>query len=198
MKKSRKAQVTLFIILGIIIVGGIFAYIGIKDNNPPSESQTTRAPAIPEYTTTQEFIPVSESTTAKASVPPQNFPEKELAFENISRGFSSGHDGRKDYVIKDNSEWSNLWDIVNSIRRPLPALPVADFNNEMIIAVFQGAHSTGGYSTEITRIIEKDSSIEVFVKETSPSPGDMVAQVFTQPYHIVKIKKTDKQVLFLR
>ncbi len=68
----------------------------------------------------------------------------------------------------------------------------------MVIAVFQGNRSTGGYAVEITQIVEKENSVEVFAKETSPSPDSMVTQAFTQPYRIVKTKRGDKEVVLKR
>ena len=122
----------------------------------------------------------------------------ELTFEDISKGSYSGHDERNDYVIRDSSEWENLWGKVQSRVSPTPDLPDINFNDEMVIAVFQGSHSTGGYAIEITKIVEKENSVEVFVKETSPSPDSVVTQAFTQPYHIVKTKRVDKEVIFKR
>jgi len=130
--------------------------------------------------------------------PSEDFLDQELNFETISKRGYSGHDDRKDYVIKDNTAWNNLWDVVHSRMSPKPDFPNINFNDEMIIAVFQGSHSTGGYSIEITKIIKKENSVEVFVKETTPSPGSMVTQAITQPYHIVKTKKADKEVIFKR
>lgn len=126
--------------------------------------------------------------------PSEDFLEQELIFETISKGSWSGHNDRKNYVIKDNTKWSNLWDIVHLRVTPKPELPDINFNDEMIIAVFQGSRPTGGYNIEITGIIEKENSIEVFIKETSPV--GIVTLVLTQPYHIVKIKKADKEVIF--
>ncbi len=123
---------------------------------------------------------------------------QELTFETISRGIYSGHDERKDYVIRDLSGWGNLWDKVQSRVSPISDRPNVNFDDEMIIAVFRGIHSIGGYAIEITKIVEKENSVEVFVKETSPSPNSMVTQAFTQPYHIVKTKRVDKEVVFIR
>ncbi len=124
--------------------------------------------------------------------------DQELTFETISKGVISGHDERKDYVIMDPSEWGNLWGKVHSRVLPTPNLPDVNFEDEIVIAVFQGSHSTGGYAIEITQIVEKENSVEVFVKETSPSPESIVTQAFTQPYHIVKVKRVDKEVVFRR
>ncbi|MDD2777813.1 MAG: protease complex subunit PrcB family protein [Methanocellales archaeon] len=124
--------------------------------------------------------------------------DQELTFETISKGSSSGHDERKDYVIKDLSEWGDLWSKMHSIVLPTPNPPNVNFEDEMIIAVFQGRHFTGGYAIEITQIVEKENSVEIFVKEISPPPDSMVTQAFTQPYHIVKVKRVDKEVVFIR
>ena len=88
---------------------------------------------------------------------------------------------------------------VHLIKRPKKLLKNhINFNDEMIIAVFQGGHSSGGYSIKIKRINEKENSVEVFVKETSPSPLSGVTDALTQPYHIVKTKRVDKEVIFKR
>ena len=127
-----------------------------------------------------------------------SFSEQIQSFESMGKSGYSGLEDRKDYVIKDASEWKNLWEVAYARVSQKPALPVVDFNNEMIIAVAQGSHSTGGYNIEVTGILEKENSLEVQVKETSPAPGAIVTQAFTQPFHIVKTKKSDKEVVFKR
>ena len=99
-------------------------------------------------------------------------------------------------MIKSISEWSDLWNKVYSTVEPKPALPEINFNNEMILATFQGSHSTGGYSTAITELLEKENSLEVQVEEISPAPGSTVTQSFTQPFHIIKTKTTNKDIVF--
>ena len=122
--------------------------------------------------------------------------ESNVNFEVIEKGFNSGHSEKKNYVVDNEDEWGDLWNKVNSIVIPQPELPDVDFNNEIVIAVFQGEKPTGGYSIEIIKIVE-DNKIIVFYKEFSPEPGDFVTQALTQPYHIVKIKKSDKEVVFV-
>ncbi|NYT00930.1 MAG: protease complex subunit PrcB family protein [Methanocellales archaeon] len=129
--------------------------------------------------------------------------DQEITFENISKGSYSGHNERGDYVIKNSSELDNLWGKMQSrgTTTPISAiidLPDVNFNDEMVVAVFQGTQSTGGYAIEIIKIVEKENSVEVFVKETSPSPDSLVTQAFTQPHHIVKTKRVDKEVIFIR
>ena len=124
------------------------------------------------------------------------FLDQELTFETILKGHYCNHDDKKVYVIKETSEWSNLWSIVYPRILSRPDLPDVNFNNEMIIAVFQGSQPSSGYRIEITEIIEKENFVEVFVKEKSPSPGSIQLDVITHPHHIVKTKRVDKEVIF--
>ncbi|MBI4896118.1 MAG: protease complex subunit PrcB family protein [Candidatus Aenigmarchaeota archaeon] len=129
---------------------------------------------------------------------PTSSTDQERPFETLSKGASSGHDDKKEYVIKESSAWKNLWSIVQSGRSPTPLIPSVNFTDDMVIAVFQGNHPTGGYSIEITKIVEDESSVQIVIKETTPPPGSVLTTAFTQPYHIVKMKRTDKPVLFAR
>jgi len=116
---------------------------------------------------------------------------KEIPFETIIKGFNSNQAEKKNYVIKNEGEWAG---ILTETGAELPA-PV-DFTKDMIIAVFQGVKMTGGYGIEITKIIETDNNIEVYIKETSPGPKCNVTQAITNPYHIVKLAKSDKEIKF--
>ncbi len=144
------------------------------------------------------FLYINTKSNDNIIPPLEGFTDRELTFETISKEYVSSHDDSEDYVIKETSEWSNLWDIVYSTVTPKPDLPIIEFNDEMIIAVFMGYRSSGGYSIEITKIVEKENSIEIFVTETSPLPGSNVTDGIEHPHHIVKTEKVDKEVIFKR
>lgn len=121
-------------------------------------------------------------------------PSMELNFEPFLGGYFGEISEKKNSVITTQAEWMPISKKV-ALERSAP-LPAVDFNKEMLIAVFQGEKSTGGYGIEITKIIENENNIEVFVKEAEPEPKCIVSQAFTRPYHIIKVKKSDKEVLF--
>ena len=123
---------------------------------------------------------------------------KEKSFETVDKGSYSGHVMWKDYVIKNEYDWKDLWDTTTGIYTPKPKVPEINFSNEMIIAVYRGQCATGGYGIEIKKLIENKKSIEVLVEEHFPKPGYMYTQAFTQPYHIIKTKTTKKKVKFKR
>lgn len=117
--------------------------------------------------------------------------EKKLEFETIEKKSYSGNLEQKNYVIKNSKDWNDLWSKMDNTRD----VPIV-FNRDMIIAVFQGKKSTGGYSIEINRITEKENEIEVSVLETSSGSGCMVTKMLTSPYHIIKLAKQTKEIKF--
>lgn len=121
---------------------------------------------------------------------------KSLEFTTIEKGFFSGFTKRKNWVIKTQEQWLKLWNMHTSTRIPHPPSPVIDFTKNMVLAVFIGQKPTGGFSVEIIRVEKKEDTIVVFFRETKPSPDAEVTAVLTQPYHIIKIKKTDLPVVF--
>jgi len=123
---------------------------------------------------------------------------KEKKFEMVSISSYSGHPMKKNYVIKNEYDWKDLWDTTTGIYTPKPKVPEINFSKEMIIAVYRGQCATGGYGVEIKKFIEKKKSIEVLVEEHFPKSGYMYTQAFTQPYHIVKTETTKKKVKFKR
>lgn len=68
-----------------------------------------------------------------------------------------------------------------------------DFSKEMVVAVFQGQRTSGGYSIEITDIVESDNFIIVSATAIEPS-GGMATANLTYPAHFVACKKSEKPV----
>ncbi len=115
---------------------------------------------------------------------------RELSFRTVTSSFQSGYEENKTYVIRQEQEW-------NSLRSKLRvSLPAVNFTQYMVVAAFQGRRRTGGYSIEITNIIEGQDNITVYITETSPRPEDIVIQILTDPFHIVKLERNGKNIVF--
>lgn len=69
-----------------------------------------------------------------------------------------------------------------------------DFTKFQIIAVIDQKYLNGGHTIDITKIAENKNKI--YVKVEKLHTGN-IATVLTQPYHIVKIAKSSKEVIFL-
>lgn len=115
----------------------------------------------------------------------------ELLFETIIKGVISSQKDAKNFVIKSQSEWMPA---LQKTDAELPAL--IDFDKDMAIAVFQGEKTSGGYNIEISKIIENNNDIEVLIKETSPGADCITPAVITSPYQIVKLQKSEKEVVY--
>lgn len=137
-----------------------------------------------------EVMPFNSLTECQSICEKSTTSVRELGFETVVKGSSSEISERKSLVTTSQTEWAQL---LQKTREELP--PPVDFTNDMLIAVSQGEHSTGGYSIEITKIVEKENNIEIFVKEIEPGPMCEVTHAFTYPYHIVKLQKNNKEVV---
>ena len=111
----------------------------------------------------------------------------EIDFETLSKGSYSSYKESANYVMNSNEELKEL---------KLQQISGIDFSKSTAIAVFMGEFNTGGYAIEITEIMEKEKKIIIKVIKTFPEPGQPVTQALSQPYHIVKIEKIEKGVVF--
>lgn len=124
-----------------------------------------------------------------------NTPENSIDFSTLKEGYQNEIKTKQERVITTSEEWADLWTEMFPTEMIASAI---DFEEKMIIAVFQGEKNTGGYSIEITEIIEKDNSLKVYIKETVPGENCILTQALTSPYHIVELDKTDKEIKFMR
>ena len=101
-------------------------------------------------------------------------------------------------LIENESDWEDLMTKMNTVNDETSNFSETDidFVNYMVLAVFTDVKSSGGYSIEINDVVENTNSIEATVVNSSPDSGGMVLTVITQPYHIVKVPKRDKPVIF--
>ena len=112
------------------------------------------------------------------------------------KGFHSDYREATSLVIKTEEQWKEVWERVHLLRLPRPELPKIDFQKEMVIAVFMGERSSGGYSIEIIKITKTAKEIVVVVKGKEPPPGSLRTMVLTQPFHIAVVKGFSLPVRF--
>jgi PrcB C-terminal len=125
--------------------------------------------------------------------------ETRLSIDTIAKGNRSGVREPLQLVIRTQDEWNAFWKRYSSINTNPPPAPIIDFNREMVVGVFLGEKSTGGYEVEIVRAERRDSSLYFYYREESPAVGAIVTQVLTQPFHLVKVAKYQNlQITFRR
>ena len=115
---------------------------------------------------------------------PQYF---EVPFEVVDSGGGYYYATRANFTITNSTFWESLWQFLYSGHSHPPEVPTVNFTSEMLVAVFQGERSSGGYLTNITRIIMTSMYYMVYIDEIHPGESCGTAAVMTYPYHIVKI-----------
>lgn len=114
-------------------------------------------------------------------------------FETIEMGDQSAIGGGQPqlFAIRRESEWEQFWPRLQANLTPTPELPAVDFSREIVIAAVDRTEPSGGYRFEITAIEEAGGALEVHVSKGVPGQDCAVTAVITQPYHIVRLARSD-------
>ncbi len=101
---------------------------------------------------------------------------------------------QQNIVINNQIDWNDFITILGNSGNPSSILSetIIDFNNFEVIAIFDNVKPTGGNSIDITNIIENIDNISITIQRLQN--GDTT--IPTQPFHIVKIPKSTKPVVF--
>jgi protease stability complex PrcB-like protein len=126
-----------------------------------------------------------------------NKPLTPVSFLNVVKGYRSGVREALQVVVRSQAEWSALWHKHSNELYSTP--PTVLFDQEIVVAVFLGEKTTGGYDVTIVRAEQNADELVIHYQEKSPAPGSMVVQVFQQPFHIVRInREVGSKVTFRR
>ena len=123
-----------------------------------------------------------------------NYQSTKIIFTEIGLGFTELNDNlAQNLIIATETEWNILLD-------NLPSEFVDNFNeininfNEfIIIALITENQPNTGYSVSVNEIIENKNSINVFSEIQYTGSG---YTRIVQPFHIVKIPSTSKEIVF--
>lgn len=125
----------------------------------------------------------------------QDFPQN-IEFDVIYNGVLSGNGSegitQSNMVINNTTDWQNLITQMNSSNNVSGNFSETDidFDNYLIIAVFLEVKANG-WEVEITNITENENSLVVSINE-----NEFDSSVITQPFSIVKIRRTEKTIEF--
>ena len=119
-----------------------------------------------------------------------------MAFDTIEAGEQSGISAERPQLLKieTEAEWEEFWSRHRANVTPLPPPPSVDFSREMVIAAVDGQEPSGGYRFEITAIEDNGSRLIVRVNKRVPGESCIVTEVITQPFHIVRLAKSDLEL----
>ncbi len=98
-------------------------------------------------------------------------------------------------VIRTQAQWDELvnkMDSVNPVSENFSFTPI-DFEQDMIIAIFDQIRPTAGYDIFLT-IIQNQQEISVYVTDLAAEGTNATIQ--TQPFYLAKIPASDTPVVF--
>jgi len=115
-----------------------------------------------------------------------------ISFQTVRKGLFCGLRGAGYRVIQNAEEWD---EICRKCFPPDVVPPEINFSNTTVIAVFMGECPTSGFDIEVKEIT--DTIFRVVVKVAWITyTGKAVLQVFTSPFHIIKVQKINKPITF--
>ncbi len=187
-KTSQKKHLSYGVILGIFLVGLFVLYIGftnLKEGLGMSFEECVTSGHVVAYVTPRECT-LNGKTYYETlqSIPPKIIQIQKGVHElplQLERG---------NYIINSQSEWDTIFS-------DAAVEPSVDFENQTAIAVVMGQKPSGGYAINLQQIKVTDEKIEFMVKEKAPGKNCVVPLALTNPYQIIAIEKTEKEIIFL-
>ena len=113
----------------------------------------------------------------------------------ILSGSHSNFDKRFFTEVNSAKELEELYKTLNKTRTPNYKLPNVDFSKEVVLGLFMGSKSSGGYAIKIDHIKTDGNYTAVFINEVKPT--GMATSVITQPFYLAKMNKPTKPIRFI-
>lgn len=123
--------------------------------------------------------------------------KNQINFQLIGKGNLIGnYVNPQNTIITNSIQWNNFLSQIDSTTYQTSASFITtyiDFNEFIVIVVVDEIYPSSGHSIDITKMEDYPKYININVEK---SLKGNVTSVLTQPYHIVKIPKTTKSLLF--
>lgn len=114
-------------------------------------------------------------------------------FETILTGQHSSIDTAAVFLIDNEKDWADIWKLAQGQIEPMPPVVKIDFKTNMVLGIFMGQKTSGGYRTEVAEIIRSGDDLLIKVINYAGGGGSMLP-VLTSPYQLVKIPAGDFKI----
>lgn len=95
-------------------------------------------------------------------------------------------------VVRDQEKLDKLFVVATFGAHPKP--PAIDFSRREAILVTTGPRSSTGYSLNVESVTAKGGTIDVVVREVTPSLSDKVTPKLTYPVLLITLARSSKHV----
>lgn len=117
---------------------------------------------------------------------------EKVTFETLTQDDFGGPKKEGQFVVKTEAEAKALG------AKKWPDLSKVNFETHSLLVVAFGEKPTGGFACTIKRVEMQGKALKVFYTEVMPGSETIVAQAFTQPWHVVKVPKAEGEVEFVK
>ncbi len=124
--------------------------------------------------------------------------DQDMPFYTVAKGTKSGIKSSERFAIRDEDEWLSLWRRHKRGSMTPEVAPPLDFDEQMVVAVFQGEGTHDCGLIEIDRIRSLPDQVLVTLRE-GDAPGGGQSQgekTTTSCFHIVKTARNELPVTF--
>ena len=97
--------------------------------------------------------------------------------------------GRTNYRITSEVDLETLWPLIYGYR-DTPNIPSVDFSKYEVLAIFDGTHTTSGYSVQATSVTDQNPTRTLSISHIVPSPTCKVSNGLNEPFEIIEVPAT--------
>ncbi|CAL2103332.1 PrcB_C domain-containing protein [Tenacibaculum sp. 190130A14a] len=112
----------------------------------------------------------------------------------------SGKEGfqKENLIISSEKQWQEFLNKIDSVNKVSSGFKSEiDFKSSIVLVTIDSVRNSGGFGVKMIALKDENEKLDVIVNYTGPKPTDMVTMAITQPINIVKIKKTNKEIIFV-
>lgn len=126
---------------------------------------------------------------------------QEVYYKTLKNGamYGGGEEGLNAgfIAIRSREDWENLVKQMNKINEhvDISIADEVDFEQDMIIALIDQLRGSGGYTFSTESIIREGDQLSIYL--LSKAPEGSSTSVMTQPYELIKTRKTDLTIVLI-
>ncbi|MDO5510632.1 MAG: protease complex subunit PrcB family protein [Weeksellaceae bacterium] len=112
-----------------------------------------------------------------------------MDFKQIEYNLYGTNETANHVVVNDKSSFERQWRTLHQNMSPIPAVPQVDFGKNTVIIVNFGQMNHGGHHASVNHVYRVGDTVHVELNSKTPSAGEMVTTVMTNPYLILSTEK---------
>lgn len=195
---SKTYSLALFALVAVVFLGCIFISetgASVKSNSVPNQNcsavNVSSAAADAPFQSSEDTLRIAEPGVRNKPT------DSDMPFSTIEKGTKSGIKSAQQICIREEADWVALWRRHRDGSLVSDTAPPVDFENNMVVAVFQGEGVTDSGFVEIDRIKLLPDKVLVILGQGNESNEQSESdRTTTSSFHITKTTRSALPVVF--